>query len=305
MIDLEKLIATPGKPIKLENYDTAYTGGFKSPKDARKLLGKYVKETARLQDMLYAYGRSSILIIFQAMDAAGKDGTIKHVMSGINPQGCQVFSFKAPSAEELDHDFLWRTTRRMPERGRIGIFNRSYYEEVLITKVHPEYITRQNLPGIYDIDDIHDDFWEDRYTHINNFEKHQTDSGTVILKFFLHLSKEEQKSRFLSRINNADKNWKFTINDINERKKWDSYQSAFETAINKTSTSWAPWYIIPADKKWFMRTAVCKILVEAMEKMELNYPSVGPEKKDMLKQAKQMLKNEQAQDSQTTSTLPN
>jgi PPK2 family polyphosphate:nucleotide phosphotransferase len=252
------------------------------------MLAGYIKETARLQDMLYASNRRSILIIFQAMDAAGKDGTIKHVMSGINPQGCQVFSFKAPSAEELDHDFLWRTTKRMPERGRIGIFNRSYYEEVLITRVHPEFIIKQRLPGIYKIDDIDENFWENRYTHINNFEKQQCDSGTVILKFFLHLSKEEQKSRFLSRINKPEKNWKFTMNDIREREKWDSYQAAFEMAINNTSTSWAPWYIIPADKKWFMRTAVCEILVRAMEKMDLRYPSAGPESKKILKQSKEI-----------------
>jgi PPK2 family polyphosphate:nucleotide phosphotransferase len=294
MINPEKILAPPGQTISLGNYDTGYTGQFNSPREAKKMLNKYVKKTIKLQDMLYAGNRKSILLIFQAMDAAGKDGTIKHVMSGINPQGCQVFSFKAPSSEELDHDFLWRTTKRMPEKGRIGIFNRSYYEEVLITRVHPEFIVRQRLPGIYDTSDINEDFWQTRYTHINNFEKHQSDSGTVILKFFLHLSKEEQKSRFLSRINNPDKNWKFTINDIKEREKWNSYQEAFEKAINNTSTSWAPWYIIPADKKWFMRTAVCEILVETMEKMNLSYPTPGAESKKMIRQAKEMLKNEPA-----------
>jgi PPK2 family polyphosphate:nucleotide phosphotransferase len=292
MIDHQKIIAPPGNVINLKDYDPAYTGSFTSPKQARKLLARYIKRTSRLQDMLYAYNRHSILIIFQAMDAAGKDGTIKHVMSGINPQGCQVFSFKSPSAEELDHDFLWRTTKRMPERGRIGIFNRSYYEEVIITKVHPEFIVKQKLPGIYSIDDIDENFWENRYTHINNFEKHQTDSGTVILKFFLHLSSDEQKKRFLSRINNPHKNWKFTINDIREREKWESYQEAFEKAINHTSTSWAPWHIIPADNKWFMRTAVCEILVQAMEKMNLKYPSVSPESKKILKQSKELLLGE-------------
>jgi PPK2 family polyphosphate:nucleotide phosphotransferase len=292
MINPEKILAPPGQNISLKDYDTAYTGNFDTPREARKMLAKYVKKTIKLQDKLYAGNRKSLLLIFQAMDAAGKDGTIKHVMSGINPQGCQVFSFKAPSAEELDHDFLWRTTKRMPEKGRIGIFNRSYYEEVLITRVHPEFIVRQRLPGIYSISDIDEKFWQTRYTHINNFEKHQSDSGTIILKFFLHLSNEEQKSRFLSRINNPDKNWKFTINDIKEREKWNSYQEAFEKAINNTSTSWAPWYIIPADKKWFMRTAVCEILVETMEKMDLSYPSPGPESKKMIRQAKEMLKNE-------------
>jgi PPK2 family polyphosphate:nucleotide phosphotransferase len=292
MIDLSKILATPGKPVKLADFDTAYTGNFSTPKEAKKMLNRDVKRTAKLQDMLYAYSRHSILLIFQAMDAAGKDGTIKHVMSGINPQGCQVYSFKSPSDTELQHDFLWRTTRKMPERGRIGIFNRSYYEEVLITRVHPEFILKQNIPGMSKVEDIDESFWEKRYEHINNFEKQQTDSGTVILKFFLHLSKEEQKSRFLSRINNAKKNWKFTINDIRERQKWKSYQEAFEKAINKTSTSYAPWYIIPADHKWFMRTAVCDILVQKLEELDLRYPEVSKESKKRLLEAKDLLLNE-------------
>lgn len=292
MIDLSRIIATPGSNIILKDYDTAYTGNFRTKKQARQMLKEDIKRTAKFQDMLYAYSRHSILMIFQAMDAAGKDGTIKHVMSGINPQGCQVYSFKTPSAEELEHDFLWRTTKRMPKRGNIGIFNRSYYEEVLITRVHPEFILRQNIPGIYKTGDIDEGFWEKRYTHINNFEKQQNDSGTVILKFYLNLSKEEQKRRFLSRINKTRKNWKFTINDIRERKKWDSYQEAFEKTINKTSTSWAPWYIIPADHKWFMRTAVCDILVQVLKKLDLKYPEVGPEGKKRLLEAKAMLLNE-------------
>ncbi len=292
MFDLGKIVATPGKKILLKEYDTAYTGNFATPAEAKKMLKRDVKRTAKLQDMLYAYSRHSILIIFQAMDAAGKDGTIKHVMSGINPQGCQVFSFKTPSAEELSHDFLWRTTKRMPERGRIGIFNRSYYEEVLITRVHPEFLIKQNIPGLYSVDDITEEFWENRYNHINNFEKQQSDSGTIILKFFLHLSRQEQKARFLSRINNKKKNWKFTINDINERRKWDVYQQAFEKAINRTSTPHAPWYIIPADHKWFMRTAVCDILVQTLEKLDLKYPEVGPKDRKNLKEAKELLLNE-------------
>lgn len=292
MIDLSRIIATPGSNIRLKDYYTAYTGNFRTKKQARQMLKEDIKKTAKFQDMLYAYSRHSILMIFQAMDAAGKDGTIKHVMSGINPQGCQVYSFKTPSAEELEHDFLWRTTKRMPKRGNIGIFNRSYYEEVLITRVHPEFILRQNIPGIYKTGDIDEGFWEKRYTHINNFEKQQNDSGTVILKFYLNLSKEEQKRRFLSRINKTKKNWKFTINDIRERKKWDSYQEAFEKTINKTSTSWAPWYIIPADHKWFMRTAVCDILVQVLEKLDLKYPEVGSEGKKRLMEAKAMLLNE-------------
>lgn len=295
MIDLSRIVAAPGSKISLKNYDTAYTGGFSTPKEGRQMLKKNIKKTAKLQDMLYAYSRHSVLLIFQAMDAAGKDGTVKHVMSGINPQGCRVFSFKTPSAEELEHDFLWRTSKRMPERGHIGIFNRSYYEEVLITRVHPEFIIKQNIPGIYKSGDIDEGFWEERFTHINNFEKQQYDNGTVILKFYLNLSKEEQKRRFLSRINKKKKNWKFTINDIRERKKWDSYQDAFEKAINKTSTSWAPWYIIPADHKWFMRTAVCHILVQELQKLDLKYPELGPEGKKRLMEAKEMLLNENNQ----------
>ena len=293
MFDLSRIIATPGRTIRLKDYDTAYTGKFATPAEAKKMLRRDVKRTAKLQDMLYAYSRHSILIIFQAMDAAGKDGTIKHVMSGINPQGCQVFSFKTPSSEELAHDFLWRTTKRMPERGRIGIFNRSYYEEVLITRVHPEFLLKQKIPGLYSLDDIDGEFWEKRYNHINNFEKQQSDSGTIILKFFLHLSRQEQKKRFLSRINNTGKNWKFTINDINERDKWDTYQEAFEKAISRTSTPHAPWYIIPADHKWFMRTVVCDILVQCLEKLNLKYPKVGPEGRKRLKDAKELLMNEE------------
>jgi PPK2 family polyphosphate:nucleotide phosphotransferase len=289
MTDTEKFLAPPGGNIRLDDYQTDYTGNYGSKREGKKMLETYVKESARLQDILYAEDRQSILIIFQAMDAAGKDGTIKHVMAGINPQGCQVFSFKAPSAEELEHDFLWRTSRRTPERGRIGIFNRSYYEEVIITRVHPEFIVKQKLPGIYSKDDITEEFWNKRFTHINNFEKQQSDSGTIILKFFLHLSKEEQKSRFLSRINKPEKNWKFTLSDIEEREKWDSYQQAYEKAINNTSTGHAPWYIIPADKKWFMRTAVCEILVKTMEKMDLKYPSPGPESAEILRKAKEIL----------------
>ncbi len=293
MIDYSKITVPPYTKISLKDYDTGYTGNFASKKEGKKTLKKDIKRTAILQDMLFAYSRHSILLIFQAMDAAGKDGTIKHVMSGVNPQGCQVFSFKTPSAEELDHDFLWRTTKRLPERGRIGIFNRSYYEEVLITMVHPEFLLKQNIPGIYNLDQIDGSFWEKRYAHINNFEKQQSDSGTVILKFFLHLSKEEQKERFLSRINKTKKNWKFTVSDIEERKKWDSYQDAFEKAINNTSTPHAPWHIIPADHKWFMRTAVCDILVNTLENMDLKYPEVGPAKKKDLEEARQMLLSEE------------
>jgi PPK2 family polyphosphate:nucleotide phosphotransferase len=298
-IDHSRLIAAPGTPVKLSDYDPAYSGSFRSPKKARKKLKLDIKRTSVLQHMLYAENRHSVLVIFQSMDAAGKDGTIKHVMSGINPQGCYVFSFKAPSEEELDHDFLWRTILHLPRRGKIGIFNRSYYEEVLITRVHPKLILKQNIPGIRSIADIDGEFWENRYRHINNFEKMQADNGTIILKFFLHLSKDEQKARFLSRIDKPKKNWKFTLADINERKMWDSYQEAFETAINKTSTPWAPWYIIPADHKWFMRTAVGDILVNALEKLDLRYPGVSEAQKKNLQQAREMLLNEERATSNT------
>jgi PPK2 family polyphosphate:nucleotide phosphotransferase len=292
-IDHGIFIAPPGTKIRLDDFDTAYTGDFNSPKKAKERLAEDIRKMSKLQNRLFAVSRHSILVIFQAMDAAGKDGTIKNVMSGVNPQGCQVHTFKTPSQEELDHDFLWRTTRRMPRRGKIGIFNRSYYEEVLITRVHPEFILKQNIPGIKAISDITDGFWENRYSHINNFEKQQTDSGTIILKFFLHLSKEEQKARFLARINKAKKNWKFTMNDIKERQMWDVYQQAYEAAINKTSTTWAPWHIIPADNKWYMRMVVCDILASALERLNLKYPKVDDRQKEMLLEAKEMLLNEE------------
>jgi PPK2 family polyphosphate:nucleotide phosphotransferase len=292
-IDHGIFIAPPGTRIRLDDFDTAYTGDFNSPKKAKERLAEDIRKTSKLQNRLFAVSRHSVLVIFQAMDAAGKDGTIKHVMSGVNPQGCQVHTFRTPSQEELDHDFLWRTTRRMPRRGKIGIFNRSYYEEVLITRVHPEYILKQNIPGITAPGDISDGFWENRYTHINNFEKQQADSGTIILKFFLHLSKDEQKARFLARINKAKKNWKFTLSDIKERQMWDVYQQAYEEAINKTSTKWAPWYIIPADNKWYMRMVVCDILATALEKLDLKYPKVDDRQKHMLLEAKEMLLNEE------------
>jgi PPK2 family polyphosphate:nucleotide phosphotransferase len=223
------------------------------------------------------------------MDAAGKDGTIKHVMSGVNPQGCEVHSFKEPSREELEHDFLWRCSKRLPERGKIGIFNRSYYEEVLITKVHPELILRQSIPGINRIEDINDGFWKRRYEQINAFEKHIYENGTIILKFFLHVSKKEQRERFLKRIEKPEKNWKFSIDDVKERAFWDKYQQAFEDAINSTSTHYAPWYIIPADRKWFMRTAVGDIIVDTLESLNLKYPDVSDKMKTDLLEAKELL----------------
>jgi PPK2 family polyphosphate:nucleotide phosphotransferase len=287
-----KLIATPGKKFSLKKFPTGYTGGFKSKKEAEKKLEKDVKTMQKMQDMLYAHDKFSLLIIFQAMDAAGKDGTIKHVMSGVNPQGCQIFNFKKPSDEELDHDYLWRIYKCLPERGRIGIFNRSYYEEVLIAKVHPEVLVHQKLPGIDNVKNIKKSFWKKRYDQINNLEQFLHDNGTIIIKFFLNVSRDEQKTRFLSRIDDPDKNWKFTINDITERKFWNNYQKAFEECINATSSKVAPWYVIPADNKWYMRTAVSDIIVRTLKSLPIRYPKVNQAKLDELKKAKALLMNE-------------
>ncbi len=291
-MDLEKLIYPPDKKKKLKDFDPDYTGKFKSKEEAEEKLKKSAKKLAELQDMLYAHDKYSLLLVFQAMDAAGKDGTIKSVMYGVNPQGCQVKSFKAPSSEELDHDFMWRSMKALPERGNIGIFNRSYYEEVLITKIHPEILIGQKLPNLPK--DVLKDkkFWEDRYKDINHFEKYLSNNGTVILKFFLNVSKDVQKQRFLDRINDHTKNWKFTINDINERQYWDKYMEAYEDILQETSTEWAPWYVIPADKKWFMRAAVSDIMISTLESLGLSYPEVSEAKKKDLQKAKEMLENE-------------
>ena len=292
MIDYEKMLAKPDASISLNEYATDYTDGL-ADKDAGKALQKQnLKQLKDLQDKLYAYNRYSLLLIFQAMDAAGKDSTIEHVMSGVNPQGCQVFSFKKPSDNELEHDFLWRTYRALPERGRIGIFNRSYYEEVLVTRVHPEYIIGQRIPGIDTVDDIDETFWEERYRSINQMEHHFHQNGTIVLKFFLHLSKEEQKNRFMKRITRPDKNWKFTINDLEERKHWEAYQQAFEQAINHTSTEQAPWHIIPADHKWFMRAAVSEIIVDKLQSLDLRYPQVTEEQRANLQKARDLFESD-------------
>jgi PPK2 family polyphosphate:nucleotide phosphotransferase len=247
-----------------------------------------VQALSKLQDVLYAQDRWSVLLIFQAMDAAGKDGTIKHVMSGVNPQGCDVCSFKAPSSEELNHDYLWRCMKRLPERGRIGIFNRSYYEEVLVVRVHPEILGAERLPP--DVEGKH--IWQRRFEDINNFEKYISGNGIVILKFFLHVSKEEQKRRFLERIDRPEKNWKFSASDARERVYWDAYQAAYEDTFNHTSTAWAPWHVIPADHKWFTRLAVADIILETLKKLKLRYPKVSKERKKGLLEAREMLETE-------------
>ena len=274
--------------INLAEFDTAFTGEYKDKKEARKQLTKDIERLAELQDILYADDRYAILVIFQALDAAGKDGTIKHVMSGINPQGCQVFSFKAPSAEELDHSYLWRCMTRLPERGRIGIFNRSYYEEVLVTRVHPELLQYQKLPP-----ESMEQIWKRRFREINDFEAHLHGSGTRVVKFFLHVSKEEQKRRFLERIERPEKNWKFSAGDIKERARWDDYMAAYEDMFNHTSTKQAPWHIIPADHKWFMRGAVARILIDTLESLDLRYPEVSDAHRAELERIRVQLENEE------------
>jgi PPK2 family polyphosphate:nucleotide phosphotransferase len=260
--------------------------GIKS--EVKKYLRENLKPLRQAQELLWASNRRSILVVFQAMDAAGKDSTIKHVMSGVNPQGVQVHSFEAPSKEELDHNFLWRYWQRVPNRGTIGIFNRSYYEEVLIVKVHPEILeSRPIYDGLKG-----DDFWNARYEDINNMEKHLSRSGTVVIKILLHVSKDEQKERFLERLNNPEKHWKFDVSDIWERKFWDDYQNAFEDMINATNTPWAPWYIIPADNKWKMRALVALLITDAIQRMDLSFPSVSEMKAKRLQEIKYDLENE-------------
>lgn len=291
-MDLKHLLAPSGEIISLKDYDPAYCDDYKNKDEAEDKLKDDIEKLQKLQYRLYAENKQSLLIVLQAPDAAGKDGAIRHVMSGINPQGTQVFSFKQPSQEELDHDFLWRCVKALPERGRIGIFNRSHYEEVLVVKVHPEYLLKQNLPGINSVEDVTPEFWQSRYKRINNFEKHLTESGTTIVKFFLHLSREEQKERFLARIDDEDKNWKFSKADMSERGYWNDYNKAYEDMLSNTSTEWAPWYVIPADRKWFSRTAIGDIVVRTLEKMNPQIPEVSDEDRAHLLEIKEKLEKE-------------
>lgn len=274
-----------GKHFRLKDFDPADTGHWRSKENAAEALQQGIVRTAELQDKLYAQNSWALLLIFQAMDAAGKDGIIKHVMSGINPQGCQVYSFKQPSDVELQHDFLWRTTRDMPERGHIGIFNRSYYEEVLVVRVHPEILRSQKTPPSL----VGKNVWDERFEDIRGFERHMARSGTVIRKFFLHVSKKEQKRRFLQRLDEPQKNWKFSAADIHERKYWDDYQKAYEEMIGNTTTEHAPWYVVPADNKWFTRLVVSTVLIETLESLDLAYPKVDEAKLKELEAAKKIL----------------
>ncbi len=278
---------TDGKSFRLKQIDPANTLSFESDEKskAQQALEAGVELLAKLQDKLYAQDRWAVLVIFQAMDAAGKDGAIKHVMSGVNPQGCEVSSFKSPSAEELDHDFLWRCAKRVPERGRIGIFNRSYYEETLVVRVHQNFLEGQKLPPHVKTKDL----WKRRYQDITSFERYLSHNGIIVLKFFLHISKEEQKQRFLARIDDPGKNWKFSLNDVRERGHWDEYMDAYEDTIRHTASKHAPWYVVPADNKWFTRLVVASAIVTNLNALDLDYPTLNQEELQALQEAKKIL----------------
>ena len=285
-VQFKKLHVKPGKKFKLSDCDTAYNGEAITKDEAQQLLAQGLEHLAEIQDKLYAHNRYSVLIILQAMDAAGKDSAIKHMLSGLNPTGVRVYSFKTPSSTELDHYYLWRHNIALPARGEIAIHNRSHYENVLITKVHPEYILNENLPGIQSVSDIDKDFWKKRYKQIRRFEKNLHENGTIILKFFLHVSKKEQKKRFLERIDDPTKNWKFSLGDLKERAHWDEYQKAYEDALQATSREHAPWFVIPADDKWYARLAMVSILYKQFQALSIEYPSVTETQKTELEKAK-------------------
>jgi PPK2 family polyphosphate:nucleotide phosphotransferase len=282
---------SPGSVVTLKKWPTLFKPFCKSKKQYRKLLEEHVDQLSSLQRLQYASNRYALLLIFQAMDAAGKDGAIRHVMSGVNPQGCEVFSFKQPSAEELEHDFLWRTTRRLPERGRIGVFNRSYYEEVLVVRVHPEILRGQMLP-----DEVPDakTIWKDRYRSIVDLEAHLHRNGTRIIKFFLHLSKDEQRKRFIERIDEPDKNWKFSLADVEERKRWNHYMQAYEKCLSATSTADSPWYVVPADDKDNARLIISQIILDTFEQLKMSYPKPDKARRKELKAIRKKLAREES-----------
>ncbi len=287
--DYSKIRVQPGSKVNLKDFSTKEDGGF-TKKSAKDEIKNNIKELEKYQEMFYADDRHSMLIVLQAPDAAGKDGVIRHVMSGINPQGCRVHSFKTPSKNELEHDYMWRHYRALPERGMIEIFNRSHYENVLATKVNPQWILNERIPGYNSVDKIDNEFWENRYNAINAIEKHWADNGMVVIKFFLHLSKDEQKERFLARLDEPDKNWKFSSADLPAREQWDDYQKVYEEMLEKTSTDYAPWYVIPADKKFFERVAVGDIILEHFKKLNMGFPPA--ESPEMLAEARKKLMNE-------------
>ncbi|MDH3242397.1 MAG: polyphosphate kinase 2 family protein [Alphaproteobacteria bacterium] len=285
-IDPKDFRVPPGQKVELDKWPTAVKPFYKSKKQYKKFLHEDIEELSELQRLLYASNSYAVLLIFQAMDAAGKDGAIRHVMSGVNPQGCQVFSFKQPSAEELEHDFLWRTTRRLPERGRIGIFNRSYYEEVLIVRVHPEILHSQGIPPtLLDEQAV----WRERYQSIVDLENHLHRNGTRIIKFFLHLSKEEQRKRFLKRIDEPEKNWKFSLGDIEERKLWDHYRKAYEACLSATSTSTSPWYVVPADDKENARLIISRVFLDTLKELKMGYPELTKAQRKELQSIRKLL----------------
>jgi PPK2 family polyphosphate:nucleotide phosphotransferase len=285
IIDHTDLLAVPGSHIQLAEFDPAVTGDFKSKDEAESKLSADIKRLVKLQDVFSAQVNYALLLIFQGVDAAGKDGAIKHVMSGVNPQGVRVDSFKPPSAEELAHDYLWRCSKVLPERGRIGIFNRSYYEEVSVVRVHPKLLRDERLR----LEKANPQLWEDRFRDISAYERYLTRNGIVILKFFLHVSKEEQRKRLLDRIDTPEKNWKISEADIRDRASWDAYQHAYGEMLTHTTTKWAPWYIIPSDRKWFMRTAIADVIVERLDSLKLTYPEISDEQRELLKEYRKQL----------------
>lgn len=292
-MDTERYIYNPKAHRRFSQMTKPDIDGFNTKAEAQEQIQNSIAELKKMQEILYAQDQYAVLIIFQAMDAAGKDGTIKHVMSGVNPQGCDITSFKAPSPEELDHDFMWRCIKRLPERGKIGIFNRSYYEEVIVTRVHPKLIEYQRLPNAPKDVKNNQKFWDTRFKDINNFEKYLTNNGTVIIKFFLNISKAEQKRRLIDRIEDPDKNWKFSIKDVEDRAYWKDFMDAYEDTLVNTSTNYAPWYVIPADNKWFMRTLVINIIVENIKKLNIKYPKATPAQLEDIKRAIKLFKIEE------------
>ncbi len=291
-VEIEKFRVKPGKVIRLKDFPTGYEGKSLNKSEAGDLLESGLKHLTEVQDKLYAQNQYSVLIILQAMDASGKDSAVKHIMSGFNPLGVKVYSFKAPTPQELDHHYLWRHILALPGRGEIAIHNRSHYENVLVTRVHPEYIMKEQLPGIDTIEKIDEKFWDTRFKQINRFEENISENGTIILKFFLHLSKDEQKKRFLERIDDPEKHWKFAFGDLLERAHWDEYQSAYQEAINATSAKYAPWYIIPADDKWYTRLAIAGVIYNQFKALAIDYPKVTDAQRAELMKGREMLMKE-------------
>ncbi|HZB13671.1 MAG TPA: polyphosphate kinase 2 family protein [Chryseolinea sp.] len=291
-IEINKLKVEPGTEISLKNYPTDYEGKKLNKSEAGELLEAGLQHLAEVQEKLYAQNQYSVLIVLQAMDAAGKDSAVKHIMSGFNPLGVKVYSFKAPTHQELDHHYLWRHNLALPGRGEIAIHNRSHYENVLVTRVHPEYLLKEHLPGIDSVEKVNKKFWKRRFKQINRFEKNISQNGTIILKFFLHLSKDEQKKRLLERINDPEKNWKFSFGDLGERAHWSDYHQAYEEAISATSTSHAPWYIIPADDKWYTRLAIAGVIYKHFKALNIDYPVVSDALRADLVKGRELLMDE-------------